>query len=116
MPLYEFSHTVSLSSAQQDTLAQGVTKIHTELFSAPSLFVNVRFTPASSFVGYVGGKKSSVNSVTGHVRHGPSRTPEMYEELMGKISGLWGDVVCKGFCFFLQYRYAWFQHLGCFFD
>merc|ERR1711939_397210 len=67
--------------------------IHTNIFTAPSLFVNVRFSPASQYTGYVGGKRSQVNTIQGHVRHGPSRTPVMYEELTSKINELWGEVV-----------------------
>lgn len=93
MPLYEISHAVDLAPAQQDQIAEAITKIHTEMFTAPRLFVNVRFSPSSNFVGYVGGKKVSVNSIVGHVRHGPSRTPEMYEEVMSKIGKVWAEIV-----------------------
>jgi len=93
MPLYLFSHAEDLSSEQKDRLAQKITKIHTELFTAPSLFVNVRFSPASQYDGYVGGKRSTVNTVQGHVRHGPSRTPAMYEELTAAIGKLWKEEV-----------------------
>ena len=101
MPLYLISHATELSNEQQDNLAEGITSIHTNIFTAPSLFVNVRFSPASQYTGYVGGKRSQVNTIQGHVRHGPSRTPVMYEELTSKINELWGEVVSLlvlGFC------------------
>jgi hypothetical protein len=97
MPLYLFSHAIDLSPEQQDKLAVSITKIHTELFTAPSLFVNVRFSPASQYTGYVGGKRSQVNTIQGHVRHGPSRTPAMYEKLTGSIAKLWREVVRRSF-------------------
>jgi phenylpyruvate tautomerase PptA (4-oxalocrotonate tautomerase family) len=93
MPLYSISHATSLSDEQQDQLAEGITKIHTNLFAAPRLFVNVHFSPASDYKGYVGGKRKQANIIRGRVRHGPSRTPVMYEELMNSINKLWGEVV-----------------------
>jgi len=93
MPLYLISHAAPLSTAQQDTLAAAITKIHTELFTAPALFVNVRFSEASQHVGYVGGKKGQVNSINAHVRHGPSRTAEMYDKLCLGVSKAWADAV-----------------------
>ena len=65
MPLYEFHHSNPLSTSQQDALAAAVTKIHTEKFTTPSLFVNVRFhhfDESGSAGGggyYVGGKRVS---------------------------------------------------------
>jgi hypothetical protein len=98
MPLYLISHATDLSFPQQDKLAEGITKIHTELFFTPSLFVNVRFSPASNYLNYVGGKRSTVNSISAHVRHGPSRTPVMYDELTTTIAELWKEVVCPIYC------------------
>jgi hypothetical protein len=93
MPLYLISHATPLSSSQRDTLAAEITKIHTSLFTTPSLFVNVRFTPADQHVGYVGGKKVQTNSISAHVRYGPARGRDMYLQLVGKVAELWGNVV-----------------------
>lgn len=93
MPLYIISHATALSPAQQDELAQAVTDIHTSLFTTPSLFVNVRFTPASAHIGYVGGKKCQTNSITAHVRHGPARGKELYDQLVKRIAATWGNIV-----------------------
>jgi len=93
MPLYLISHATPLSSSQKDTLASEITKVHTSLFTTPSLFVNVRFTPADQHVGYVGGKKIQTNSISAHVRHGPARGKEMYDSLVRKVSEVWGSVV-----------------------
>ena len=57
MPLYQVEHICHLSDAQQDSLAQDITKIHTEKFTAPSLFVNVTFNDISSQRTYVAGKR-----------------------------------------------------------
>jgi phenylpyruvate tautomerase PptA (4-oxalocrotonate tautomerase family) len=93
MPLYIVSNVTPLTAAQQDALAQALTDIHTATFTTPALFVNVRFTPASQHVGYVGGKKVQTNSITAHVRHGPSRGKELYNQLVKKIAAVWGDIV-----------------------
>lgn len=97
MPLYLVSHAVDLTTNQQDTLATAITKLHTELFTAPALFVNVRFSAASQHVGYVGGKKGQVNSISAHVRHGPSRTPEMYDRLCIGVAKAWAETVSGTF-------------------
>ena len=57
MPNYEVEHTTPLTPQQQDALAEAITKIHTEKFSAPSLFVNVRFTDIFKHAVYVAGKR-----------------------------------------------------------
>jgi len=93
MPLYLISHAVPLNNTQKDTLATEITKIHTTLFTTPSLFVNVRFTPADQHVGYVGGKKMQTNSISAHVRHGPARGKEMYDSLVRNVAKVWGTVV-----------------------
>lgn len=55
MPSYEVEHVCPLTSGQKDSLAEDITKIHTERFGAPSLFVNVRFTDTRDHVTYAGG-------------------------------------------------------------
>lgn len=59
MPVYEVSHIIPLNESQRDALATAITRIHTELFTAPALFVNIHFTDGSSKVAYVGGKRVS---------------------------------------------------------
>lgn len=59
MPLYDVEHICKLSDSQQDELAGAITKIHSEQFSAPALFVNVRFTDISQQALYVAGKRVS---------------------------------------------------------
>ena len=60
MPLYQIEHICHLADSQQDTLAEAITGIHTEVFTAPSLFVNVTFTNISSQRTYVAGKRVSL--------------------------------------------------------
>lgn len=93
MPLYMVSHATPLTPAQLDELAQAITELHTTIFTTPSLFVNVRFAPTSDYVGYVGGRRSRPNSITAHVRHGPARAKEMYNELVIRIAGVWSSIV-----------------------
>ncbi|KAK7720031.1 hypothetical protein SLS64_002212 [Diaporthe eres] len=52
-----------IGSSERDELASAITKVHTNLFTTPSLFVNVRFEDASSVHHYVGGKRVSQPSV-----------------------------------------------------
>lgn len=59
MPLYIISHKDPISPTQRDGLAAAVTKIHTTVFTTPSLFVNVKFEDASDASYYVGGKPVS---------------------------------------------------------
>jgi hypothetical protein len=92
MPLYLISHAVSLTPSQKDLLAKYITQIHTNLFTTPSLFVNVRFAPSDQHVGYVGGKKVQTNSISAHVRHGPARGKEMYDKLVRNIAEVWEKI------------------------
>ncbi|KAI9728152.1 MAG: hypothetical protein M1828_004613 [Chrysothrix sp. TS-e1954] len=57
MPMYEVEHVVPLNDSQRDELAEFITRTHTELFVAPRLFVNVRFTDISQHFTYVAGKR-----------------------------------------------------------
>ncbi len=57
MPAYEVEHIDPLSSSQKDALAHAITKIHSHLFTTPSMFVNVRFISLEGQDYYVGGRK-----------------------------------------------------------
>lgn len=59
MPFYIINHKDPISPPQRDELAATITKIHTTLFTAPSLFVNVKFEDLSQASYYVGGKPVS---------------------------------------------------------
>lgn len=59
MPVYDIEHIVSLTDGQKDQLADAITKVHSEKFSTPRLFVNVNFKDISSIRTYVGGKHVS---------------------------------------------------------
>ena len=56
MPLYEVSHITPLASEQKEELAKAITKIHSEKFTTPSVFVNVIYTDVSERDAFVGGK------------------------------------------------------------
>ena len=65
MPLYDVEHTTSLTSSQRDALAMAITKIHSEKFTTPKLFVNVRFVDLRQRKGeahYVAGKEKVRNA------------------------------------------------------
>ena len=55
MPLYIVSHYTPLSTSEKDALAWAITKSHTELFTTPSIFVNVKFQDIKDTSCYVGG-------------------------------------------------------------
>lgn len=59
MPWYVVSLRDPIGSSERDELASAITKVHTNLFTTPSLFVNVRFEDASNVHHYVGGKRVS---------------------------------------------------------
>lgn len=57
MPAYEVEHICPLTEAQKDELAEAITKIHSEQFSTPKIFVNIRFTNVENHCTYVAGKR-----------------------------------------------------------
>lgn len=60
MPLYEISHITHLTESQRDDLASEITKIHSQIFATPSLFVNIHFNDISEKATYIGGKKVGI--------------------------------------------------------
>jgi len=93
MPVYVVSHQFELTENQRSTLAQAITRIHSTIFTTPSLFVNVHFRPTDQFIAYVGGKKRTTNSITGIVRHNNSRTQQQYALLCNEIGQAWKDAI-----------------------
>lgn len=59
MPLYEVEHSIPLSTPQKDAIAEAITVHHTQIFTAPRLFVNVKFIDVSKQDMYVAGRKVS---------------------------------------------------------
>ena len=57
MPFYDVQHTLSLSEQQKEELANAILTIHTSLFMAPKLFVNVAFTDVSNREFFAAGKR-----------------------------------------------------------
>lgn len=93
MPAYDIEHICPLSDEQQDYLAEAITMIHSEKFSTPRLFVNVTFKEISTIRTYVGGKRRPNNRIIANVRHGPSRTQELYDEVCAEVSEAWKKIV-----------------------
>jgi hypothetical protein len=48
MPLYDIEYVVPLSETQCEALAKAFTSLHSKRFNTPGVFVNVRFTDAST--------------------------------------------------------------------
>lgn len=57
MPRYEIEHVCFLTESQKDELAEAITRIHSDTFTTPRLFVNVRITDVSKQDHYVAGKR-----------------------------------------------------------
>jgi len=60
MPFYDVEHITPLTSAQRNALAKAITRIHSETFTTPKLFVNVRFVDLRQRKGevlFVAGKE-----------------------------------------------------------
>ncbi|THY28143.1 hypothetical protein D6D00_04471 [Aureobasidium pullulans] len=93
MPAYEVEHVCPLTDDQKDRLASAITKIHSEQFSAPKLFVNVRITDISGQRTYVAGKQYKSNRIFAYVRHGPSRTQSDYDAVSKALTQAWGEIV-----------------------
>ncbi|THV80091.1 hypothetical protein D6D27_08842 [Aureobasidium pullulans] len=93
MPAYEVEHVCPLTDDQKDRLASAITKIHSQQFSAPKLFVNVRITDISGQRTYVAGKQYKSNRIFAYVRHGPSRTQSDYDVVSKALTQAWEEIV-----------------------
>ena len=92
MPLYEVHHASPLTLSQKDALASAITNLHATKFSTPKMFVNVAFSDVSQSDTYIGGERSRANHIRAHVRAGPSRTREDWEDLCAGIAGAWEKI------------------------
>ncbi|KAI5250433.1 hypothetical protein E4T47_01369 [Aureobasidium subglaciale] len=93
MPAYEVEHISKLTDDQKDQLAEAITKIHSQQFSTPKLFVNVRITDVSNHRTYVAGKQYKSNRIFAYVRHGPSRTQSDYDAVSNALEEAWNKIV-----------------------
>src|SRR5277367_1178931 len=59
MPLYEIEHVCPITPDQQQSIANAIVKIHSEMFTTPSLFVNVRFKDTNALPLFVAGQRVS---------------------------------------------------------
>src|SRR5271170_1542331 len=64
MPLYEIEHVCSITPDQQQSIANAIVKIHSEMFTTPSLFVNVRFKDTNALPLFVAGQRVSNTATT----------------------------------------------------
>jgi phenylpyruvate tautomerase PptA (4-oxalocrotonate tautomerase family) len=99
MPFYHITHSTPLTPTQRQAFASSLTSLHSTTFTAPSLFVNIKFSPfsnpsnSSSF--FVGGKlkEEKTNVVFAYVRGGGTRGKEAFDKLARDIEGLWDSTV-----------------------
>ncbi|KAF2764905.1 hypothetical protein EJ03DRAFT_331436 [Teratosphaeria nubilosa] len=97
MPLYEVQHSMPLTASQQDDLAVAITDIHSTKFTTPKMFVNVSYHDISKTVSYIGGKRrTGQNHVRAHVRVGPSRTQEHWDDLSLQVTKAWDRIIGVG--------------------
>jgi len=93
MPIYQVHHICPLTETQQDEIAEAITTVHTQNFNAPRLFVNVFFVDAATQPRYVGGKRRKTNMIVAEVRHGPSRTQALYDNVIETLEQAWASIV-----------------------
>lgn len=98
MPFYEVQHSFPLTPTQKSALAANITNLHATTFSAPSLFVNVKFSPLpASEDYYIGGQlRPNTNRIFAHVRSGQGRGDEAFAKLAASIETIWNEVVEGG--------------------
>ncbi|KAK7225224.1 hypothetical protein V2G26_013227 [Clonostachys chloroleuca] len=95
MPFYEISHSYSLTPADREALANGITSLHCTTFT-PSLFVNILFSPIKDEEYWYGGKrKTNSNRIFAHVRGGSNRSSESFAKLAKDLEAIWDNVVGK---------------------
>ncbi|KAH8684336.1 hypothetical protein BGZ60DRAFT_164463 [Tricladium varicosporioides] len=100
MPFYNIEHSIPLSPSQKSSLAKQITNLHSIKFNAPSLFVNIKFSPLDSSSAtlidpnfFVGGKpKAGLNYIWAHVRGGGGRSQEHFDKLAESVEEIWNDV------------------------
>ncbi|KAK5730781.1 hypothetical protein LTR15_000719 [Elasticomyces elasticus] len=88
--------TLQAEVHEKDELANAITIIHSTKFSTPKLFVNVEFQDTSDASTYVGGKQKAANHLFAHVRSGPSRRREDWEDLTSQLQAAWDKTVGAG--------------------
>ncbi|MCJ1274397.1 hypothetical protein MMC21_002193 [Puttea exsequens] len=93
MPQYEVQHIVPITGDQKDLLASAITTIHSQLFTTPSFFVNVRFTNTAGLDSYVGGKRKPTNRILATVRPG-NRFSADFTKLCKSVAEAWDQIVC----------------------
>ena len=92
MPRYDVQHVVALTSAQKKEFAEAITKLHSEAFKAPRLFINVIYTDISERTAYIGGKERKGNHILAHVRLG-HRGMEDFRKLCREITAAWEQIM-----------------------
>ncbi|KAE8443969.1 hypothetical protein EG329_001193 [Mollisiaceae sp. DMI_Dod_QoI] len=105
MPFYEIIHHINLTRQQRETLAREITTLHSKAFSAPSYFVNIKFSPShnASILApsspvvpeyFIAGKaRPHPNLIFAHVRSGASRSNDAFAKLAEDIENIWDEVV-----------------------
>ncbi|KAM3453973.1 hypothetical protein MY4038_004681 [Beauveria bassiana] len=100
MPYYEVNHSLPLTDAQRQSLAQAITKIHATTFNTPTMFVNVRFVKEDLAQGnlFIAGVRETrtSNIIISYVRTSAARTKADFDQVAKELEDAWYDVVGKG--------------------
>lgn len=87
-------HSCPISSSQSQALAEGITSLHSSLFSAPTSFVNISFLPSPSNT-YVSSRLVATNFLHAHLRpRGPANASKL-QTLVKTIMKLWAEHVAQ---------------------
>ncbi|KAF4629101.1 hypothetical protein G7Y89_g9048 [Cudoniella acicularis] len=101
MPFYHVQHSVSLDASQRQSLPTKITHLHSTTFNAPSLFVNIKFSPSPSGQDsneehyFIGGKlkaSGQTNVIFAYVRGGGSRSQSAFDKLAEEVEKIWDEV------------------------
>ena len=97
MPSYIVHHSLPLTESQQQQIANGITEIHSRIFTSLSALVNVHFADVSSSRVFIAGNRREVpNTIQGTLRSGHTRTRAMYDQLCHELITMWDTVARSG--------------------
>ncbi|KAF3920364.1 hypothetical protein ABW20_dc0102036 [Dactylellina cionopaga] len=93
MPFYEVFHSIDLSPAQKDALAEVITNAHTGATGALKLFVNVEFHHNTNPWQYVGGLRRPNNKIVATTRPRGEAGEDLMREVSREIVEGWNKIV-----------------------
>ncbi|KAF2659153.1 hypothetical protein K491DRAFT_216495 [Lophiostoma macrostomum CBS 122681] len=92
MPHYAVHTSITLTNAQRQALATGLTDLHSSTFSAPPLFVNVTFHDSAPT--FVAGRAAQTNYIHAFIRPRPLAASTL-SDLTNAVTELWDKTVLR---------------------